>query len=89
VSVTNRSPRELQIYVGNRALEHSLGSVPGHSTRSFSLPSDLGQSAESLHFEARERRSASGIRSDTFSISPGEQVRWAIGEHGRGTITKR
>src|SRR5258706_11627338 len=63
VSVANQSPRELQIYVGSRALEHSLGSVAGHSTRSFSLPSDLGQFAESLHFEAREPRSATGIRS--------------------------
>ena len=89
VSVTNQGPRELQIYVGTAALARVLGPVPGHSTRSFSLPSRLGDSTRPLHFEARERRNSSGLRSGTFNISPGEQVRWSIGEHGSEVVTKR
>ena len=89
VSITNRSPRELQLYVGTAALEHALGPVPRRSSRSFSLPSDLGDPQVPLHFEARALRAASGIRSDTFSISPGQQVLWAIDARGGGAVTKR
>ena len=89
VSVTNQGQRQVMIYVGSRRLEHSLGMVLGRSTRLFSLPSDLGQSGDSLHFEARPGGSISGTRSGTFSVSPGEEVRWSIGEHGSGTLTKR
>jgi hypothetical protein len=89
VSVTNQSQRELQIYLGTGAQEHSLGPVPGHSSRSFSLPSDLGQSTGPLHFEARVRREATGVRSDSFSVSPGQQVLWTVGDHVSGAVTKR
>jgi hypothetical protein len=89
VSVTNQSPRELQIYVGTAALEHSLGRVPGRSSRSFSLPSGLGDSTGPLHFEARGRRDGISVRSDTFSVAAGQQVLWAIGESGSGSVTKR
>ena len=89
VSITNRSPRELQLYVGTAALEHALGPVPRRSSRSFSLPSELGDPHGPLHFEARTLRATSGIRSDTFSISPGHQVLWAIDASGGGAVTKR
>lgn len=89
VSITNQSPREMQIYVGTTALEHVLGGVPGRSSRSFSLPSDLGDPKGLLHFEARARRETAGIRSDTFSVAPGQQVLWTISEHSSGPVTKR
>ena len=89
VSVTNQSQRELQIYLGSGAQEHSLGPVPGRSSRSFSLPSGLGDSTGLLHFEARARREATAVRSDSFSVSPGQQVLWVVGERGGGTVTKR
>jgi len=89
VSVTNRSSREMQIYVGSATQEHSLGPVPGRSFRSFSLPSGLGDSTKPLYFEARARRHLNGIRSDPFSVSAGEQVLWVVGERGGGTVTKR
>ena len=89
VSVSNQSAREMQIYVGSATQEHVLGPVPGRSSRSFSLPSGLGDSTRALHFEARAGRQTPGVRSDPFSVSPGEQVRWVIGERGGGTVTKR
>lgn len=89
VSVSNQSSRELQIYVGSGSQERELGPVPGRSSRSFSLPSGLGDSTEPLHFEARARRSTTGIRSDTFSVSPGEQVLWAVREQGSRAVIKR
>lgn len=89
VSVTNQTPRALEIYLGTAALEEALGPVPGRASRSFSLPSGLGDSKGPLHFEARGRRVVAGIRSDTFSISPGERVLWTVGEGGKGTVTKR
>ena len=58
-------------------------------SRSFSLPSGLGESAGPLHFEARARREATGRRSNAFNISPGQQVLWTIGEGGSGTVTRR
>lgn len=89
VSVTNRSPRGLQISVGTESLDRPLGEVSARASRSFSLPSDLGRPEAPLHFEARAARQSAVTRSEQFSVAPGQQVLWTIGEHGTGPVTKR
>ena len=89
VSVTNQSPGALQIYAGTSVLELPLGTVSGRSSRSFSLPSELGRATGPLHFEARTLRQTTGVRSDTFRVSPGQQVRWTVEAHLSGPVTMR
>jgi len=89
VSVTNRSTTAMEVYAGTAERDLPLGTVPGRSTRSFSLPSDLGRPASPLHFEAHGPNSPVAVRSDTFRVAPGELVLWTLDEHAAGPVTKR
>ena len=89
VSVSNQTARRMQIFLKGGATEHPLGVVAERSSRSFSLPSGLGESAGALRFEAREPRASTGIHSDAFSVSPGQQVLWAFDERGSRAVTTR
>lgn len=89
VSVTNRSSDAMQIYAGTVALELPLGTVRGRSSRSFSLPSDLGQAPGPLHFEARGGQPMTAVRSDTFRVAPGQQVLWTVDGRTSRPVTTR
>ena len=87
VSVRNQSGRDIQVSLASATGDHPLGPVPGGSSRSFSLPSGLGESAGDLRFEARDRRGA--FRSNPFSLSAGQKVVWTIDERGSGAVIKQ
>lgn len=89
VAVSNQSRREMRVYLLAGAAEHSLGEIPPRSSRSFSLPGGLGDSPDSMRFEARERRAGNGIRSNPFSLSHGQQVLWTFDEKGSGAVTTK
>ena len=89
VLVTNQTPREKRIYLEAGAIEHPLGVVPAHSSRSFSVPSGTADSASALQLEAREARGASGIRSGGFRLSSGQRVIWTLDDAGRSAVVTR
>ena len=89
VSVTNQTSREQQIYLLAGAAAHPLGAVPGQASRSFSVPSDAGDSTTTLWMEARQQRAPRSLRSDSFHLSPGQRAVWTVAERGRGVLTMR
>ena len=89
VSVRNQTPRRMLIYLEAGATEHSLGVLAARSSRSFSLPSGLGEAMSALQFEARERGATTGFRSGVFSLSPGQQALWTFDEGGSRAVTTR
>ena len=89
VAVTNQTSMEKSIVLDVGAIEHSLGAVPGGSSRSFSLPSSAGDSTSDLQLEARVGRAAPGLRSPVFRVSSGQRVVWTLVEGGRGVLVTR
>ena len=89
VSVTNRTSREQQIFLLTKVAAHPLGAVPGQASRSFSVPSDAGDSTIKLWMEARMQRDRGRSRSDSFHLSPGQRAIWTITDSGRGVLTMR
>jgi hypothetical protein len=89
IAVDNRGWRPMLIYVEAGQTEHSLGAVPGRSSRSFSLPSGAGDSTTDLQLEARERRAGARVRSQPFRVSSGQRISWTLQRSGTGTITMR
>jgi hypothetical protein len=87
IAVDNRSWRPMLIYVEAGQAEHSLGSVPGRSSRSFSLPSGAGDSTTNLQLEARERGAGARVRSQPFRVSSGQRISWTLQRSGTGTMT--
>jgi hypothetical protein len=89
IAVDNRSWRPMSIYVEAGQTEHSLGAVPGRSSRSFSLPSGAGDSTTDLQLEARERHAGARVRSRVFRVSSGQRISWTLQRSGSGTMTLR
>lgn len=89
VSVSNQTRRRMQIYLEAGVSEHVLGVLDARSSRSFSLPSGLGEAMSALQFEARERGAVTGFRSGVFSLSPGQQALWTFDEGGSRAVTTR
>ena len=89
VSVTNRTSREQQIFLLTKVAAHPLGAVPGQASRSFSVPSDAGDSTIKLWMEARMQRERGRSRSDSFHLLPGQRAIWTITDSGRGVLTMR
>jgi hypothetical protein len=89
ISVANQTPREKHIFLQGSAIEHTLGVVPGNSSRSFSVPSAAGDSTSELRLEAREPRQAAGLRSSVFLLSSGKRVVWTLNEAGQGLLVNR
>ena len=83
ILVTNQSSRDKGIFLEAGVNEHRLGIVRGHSSRSFSVPSDAGDSTGALRLEARERPFPT-VRSGVFRLSSGERVVWMLDQTGRG-----
>lgn len=89
VSVTNHTTREQQIYLLTKAVAHALGVVPGQTSRSFSVPSDAGDSTTTLWMEVRPSRSRGRSRSDGFHLSPGQRAVWTLTDSGHDVLTLR
>ena len=89
IAVDNRGWRPMLIYVEAGQTEHSLGAVPGRSSRSFSLPSGAGDSTADLQLEARERGAGARVRSQPFRVASGQRISWTLQRSGTGTLTTR
>jgi hypothetical protein len=89
ISVANQTADEKHIVLKGGAVEHTLGVVTGHSSRSFPMPSGLADSTSVLQLEARERRAPTGLRSTTFLISSGKRVVWTLDKSGHGLLVTR
>ena len=89
VSVNNHTASEQQIFLLTNAVAHALGAVRGQASRSFSVPSDAGDSTTKLWMEARLQRDRGHSRSDSFHLSPGQRAIWTITDSGRGVLTMR
>jgi hypothetical protein len=89
ISVANDTPDEKRIVLTGGAVEHTLGVVTGHSSRSFPMPSGLADSTSVLQLEARERRETTGLRSTVFLISSGKRVVWTLDKSGHGLLVTR
>ena len=89
ISVANETSNEKRIVLKGGTVEHTLGVVTGHSSRSFPMPSGLGDSTSALQLEARERRATTGLRSTTFLISSGKRVVWTLDKSGHGLLVTR
>lgn len=88
LTVENRMPRPLLVYLASSARSDSLGPVARGTTRSFSMPSLAGDSSTMLHLEARTDRSKAGILSQAFYIAAGQQVVWTL-DGTRSVVTMR
>ena len=89
VSVTNATSRLQRISLQVGAAELSLGEVPGHSSRSFAVPSGAGDSTMLLQMAARDGRSHNRILSTGFHLASGQRAVWSLDESGRGVLTMR
>ena len=89
LTVDNQTSRRVMIYLESGVIRDSLGVVPRRSSRSFSMPSTMGDSTSLLRLEARERRTVAGVRSDVFRVSSGHHVVWTLGRIGSGVLTMR
>lgn len=78
LTVENEATRPFVIYLRADAWTDSLGQVPGHATRSFSIPSRAADFAAALRLEARERHSLSIGRSHPLTLVSGHQVVWKL-----------
>ena len=87
LTVDNRTPKPLRVYLESGARSDSLGSVPRQSIRSFSVPSGVGDSTE-LHLRALAPGSPTGIRSQAFHLVRGDQVVWTL-DRATTTVTTR
>ena len=82
IQVNNAASRDKAIFLEARAQEHRLGTVRGHSSRSFSVPSGAGDSTGTLRLEARELAYPT-VRSGAFRLAPGDRVVWTLDRTGR------
>ena len=88
IAITNQTSREKSIFLEAGSKVHRLGIVPGHATRTFSVPRGAGDTTNHLQLEAREQRTA-GIRSGTFRLSSGDRVVWMLDSTGRARAVTR
>ena len=88
LTVDNRMPSLLIVYLESAGRIDSLGTVARGMTRSFSVPSGIGDSSTVLYLRARNRASAPGIRSQAFHLAPGEQVLWTV-DRSRSVVSTR
>jgi hypothetical protein len=89
LTVDNRTPRAVLIYLESGSWSDSLGMVARRSSRSFALPSGAGDSTSVLRLEARERRGVAGLRSQVFQLASGHQVVWTLDPNRPASMTMR
>ena len=89
VAVSNETAHDKHIVLEVGTVEHALGDVPSHSSRSFSLPSSAGDSTSELVLEARQGRDTTGLRSGIFHISSGQRVVWTLNGREHGALVAR
>jgi hypothetical protein len=78
LTVENEESRPFVIYLRSDSWADSLGQVPGHATRSFSVSSRAADSVSALRLEARERRNLSIVRSHPVTLRSGHQIVWTL-----------
>jgi len=89
LTIDNRTPQSVLVYLRSEGRSDSLGQVARRSTRSFSLPSGSGDSTTALRLEARRTRIGSSTLSTVFHLASGHQVVWALDQSRTGTLTMR
>jgi hypothetical protein len=87
LTVENEETRPFVIYLRSDASTDSLGQVPGHATRSFSVPSRAADFASALRLEARERRNLAIVRSHPLTLASGHQVVWKLYRSSGSNVT--
>jgi hypothetical protein len=87
IAVANETSREQRIYLEFGTTQHELGTVPGHSSRSFSVPSSAGDSTNELRLQARERTGR--VLSEAFLLTSGKRVVWTLDKPGHGLLVTR
>jgi hypothetical protein len=89
VTVINRTGRAAHIILVAGVNRHSLGIVERRASRSFSVPSDAGDSTNALRMEARSAGTSAVRRSNIFHLASGQRAIWTITSDSTGVLTKR
>src|SRR3954449_5649004 len=74
VKVVNDNVLDFNVFVLSSGQRFRLGSVNGGHTAVFTLPRAIVHYSTQLRFEMRSIGSASGERTETVNMSPGDQV---------------
>ena len=78
VTITNRSPLGMRIYLRTGATTIALGVVPGLATRQFAVPGGFLAGSNTVQLEALERGTNSSVRSDFFNLNVARAAWWAL-----------
>lgn len=89
VTIDNQTRQGMVIYVEAGTTRDSLGIVPRGSSRTFPLPSAVGDSTSLLRLEAHDSHARSSLRSDVFRLASAHQVVWTIRRNGNASVTMR
>jgi len=78
VTIANRSPLAMRIYLRTGATTIALGVVPGLATRQFAVPGGFLAGSNAVQLEALERGTNSSVRSDFFNLNAARAAWWAL-----------
>ncbi|HKT59513.1 MAG TPA: hypothetical protein VJQ46_05655 [Gemmatimonadales bacterium] len=79
VEIDNQNFSDMNIYLVNEGTHVLLGSVPGMSKTTLSLPPASVSSAWQVRLMADPIGGSNPIRTPTVLVSPGQNVYWTIG----------
>lgn len=78
IQVENQSFNDMTIYVYERSQRVRLGTAPGLSTRTFTIPDRMLFGISALRFEADPVGSSQTTFSDEIGVSQGQSLRLVI-----------
>ena len=78
VTIANRRPLAMHIYLRAGATTIPLGVVPGLASRQFVVPGVSLAAFSEVQLEASERGASSSLRSESFSLSAGRTAWWTL-----------
>jgi hypothetical protein len=79
VQIDNRNFSDMNVYLVNEGTHVLLGSAPGMSKTTLSLPSSSVSSRWQVRLVADPIGGSSAIRTPTLLVAPGQSVYWTIG----------
>jgi hypothetical protein len=79
VRIDNRNFSDMDVYLVNQGTRVLLGSAPGMSKTTLTLPSASVSSRWQVRLMADPVGGSSAIRTPTLLVAPGQNVYWTIG----------
>jgi hypothetical protein len=78
LTVVNQTTRTLRIHLIAGTTEVVLGTIPGLTSASFSVPPGFGGTAFEFRIQARARGGAEDYNSESFILPPGRKASWVL-----------